>query len=147
MASFTFVREVNAPPEVVFDVLTDHRGYAEITPVRKSELEREGEPAPNGVGAIRVLRSVGPPLREETIVYEPPSRFSYKLLSGAPLRDHVGTVALEPDGEGTKVTYAVRTNPTVPVIGGVAVAVARFGVKQLVDGIVAESERRGAAAV
>lgn len=146
MASFTFVREVKAPPETVFDVLTDHRRYAEITPIRKSELEREGDPAPNGVGAIRVLSSVGPPLREETIVYEPPRRFSYKLLSGAPLRDHVGTVALEPNGGGTKVTYAVRTNPTVPVVGGVAVAVARFGVKQLVDGIVRESERRAAGA-
>ena len=146
MASFTFVREVKAPPETVFDVLTDHRRYAEITPIRKSELEREGDPAPNGVGAIRVLSSVGPSLREETIVYEPARRFSYKLLSGAPLRDHVGTVALEPQGEGTKVTYAVRTHPTVPVVGGVAVAVARFGVKQLVDGIVRESERRAAGA-
>lgn len=146
MASFTFVREVKAPPETVFDVLTDHRRYAEITPLRRSELEREGEPAPNGVGAIRVLSSVGPPLREETIVYEPSRRFSYKLLSGAPLRDHVGTVALEPQGEGTKVTYAVRTQPTVPVVGGVAVAVARFGVKQLVEGIVRESERRAAGA-
>jgi uncharacterized protein YndB with AHSA1/START domain len=145
MASFTFVREVAAPPEVVFDVLTDHRRYAEITPLRRSELEREGEPAPNGVGAIRVLRSVGPPLREETIVYEAPRRFSYKLLSGAPLRDHVGTVELTPQDGGTQVTYAVRTNPTLPVAGGVAVAVARFGVKQLVDGIVAESERRAAA--
>lgn len=145
MASFTFAREVKAPPETVFEVLTDHRRYAEITPVRRSELEREGEPAPNGVGAIRVLRSVGPPLREETIVYEPPRRFSYKLLSGAPLRDHVGTVALERDGGGTKLTYAVRTHPTIPVVGGVAVAVAKFGVKQLVDGIVRESERRAAA--
>lgn len=147
MASFTFSRQVDAPPEVVFDVLTDHRGYAGITPLRKSELEREGDPSPNGVGAIRVLSSVGPPLREEVIVYEAPRRFSYKLLSGAPVRDHVGTVALEPDGEGTKVVYAVRTNPTIPVVGGVAVAVARFGVKQLVDGIVAEAERRAAAGV
>jgi uncharacterized protein YndB with AHSA1/START domain len=146
VASFTFVREVKAPPETVFDVLTDHRRYAEITPIRRSELEREGEPAPNGVGAIRVLSSVGPPLREETIVYEPSRRFSYKLLSGAPLRDHVGTVALEPQGEGTTVTYAVRTHPTVPVVGGVAVAVAKFGVKQLVEGIVRESERRAGGA-
>lgn len=145
MASFTFVREVDAPPETVFDVLTDHRRYAEITPMRKSELEREGEPVPNGVGAIRVLTAVGPPLREETIVYEEPSRFSYKLLSGAPLRDHVGTVELTPHGEGTKVTYAVRTTPTVPVVGGIVVAVAKLGVKQLVDGIVAESERRATA--
>jgi uncharacterized protein YndB with AHSA1/START domain len=146
VASFTFVREVKAPPETVFDVLTDHRRYAEITPLRKSVLEREGDPAPNGVGAIRKLSSVGPPLREETIVYEPPSRFSYKLLSGAPLRDHVGTVELTPQGSGTKVVYAVRTQPTLPLVGGVAVAVARFGVKQLIDGIVTEAERRAAAA-
>jgi uncharacterized protein YndB with AHSA1/START domain len=146
LASFTFARDVKASPETVFDVLTDHRGYADITPIRKSELEREGEPAPNGVGAIRVLRSVGPPLREETIAYEEPRRFSYKLLSGAPLRDHVGTVELTPQDGGTKITYAVRTTPTLPLAGGVAVAVAKFGVKQLLEGIVAEAERRAAAA-
>lgn len=145
MASFTLVREVKAPPEVVFDVLTDHRRYAEITPIRRSELEREGEPTPNGVGAIRALHLIGPPLREEVIVYEPPGRFSYKLLSGAPLRDHVGTVELTPAGDGTKVVYAVRTTPTLPVVGGVAVAVSKQGVKQLFDGIVGESERRAAA--
>lgn len=142
VASFTFVREVSAPPEVVFDVLTDHRRYAEITPMRGSELEREGEPAPNGVGAIRVLRSVGPPLREEVIVYEPPSRFSYRLLSGAPVRDHVGTVQLTPNGSGTEVTYAVRTMPTVPVGGFAVVAVVKQAIKQLLKGIAAESERR-----
>ena len=102
MASFTLEREVAAPPEVVFDVLTDHRGYAEITPVRKVELEREGEPAPNGVGAIRVLHSVGPPLREEVIGFERPGRFSYRMLSGAPVRDHVGTVSLSPRAPGPR---------------------------------------------
>ena len=94
MASFTFVREVAAPPETIFEVLTDHRGYSSITPLRKSELEREGEPAPDGAGAIRVLCAVGPPLREEVLAYEEPNRFSYKLLSGLPVRDHVGTVEL-----------------------------------------------------
>lgn len=145
MASFTLEREVAASPEVVFDVLTDHRGYAEITPMRKVELEREGEPAPNGVGAIRVLHSVGPPLREEVIGFERPGRFSYRMLSGAPVRDHVGTVSLEPEGAGTKVTYAVRTTPTVPVAGAAVVAVVKLGIKQLLNGVVAESERRAAA--
>ena len=56
MASFTIVREVAAPPETIFEVLVDHRAYSSITPLRKSELEREGEPAPNGAGAIRVLQ-------------------------------------------------------------------------------------------
>ena len=96
MASFTIVREIAAPPETIFEVLTDHRAYPSITPLRRSELEREGDPAPNGVGAIRVLGAVGPPLREEVLTYEAPSRFSYTLLSGLPVRDHVGTVELTP---------------------------------------------------
>lgn len=144
MASFTFERQVAAPPETVFEVLTDHRRYSEITPLRKSVLEREGDPAPNGVGAIRVLSAVGPPLREETIAYEAPRRFSYKLLSGAPLRDHVGTIELTPQDGGTRFVYAVRTQPTLPLVGGVAVAVAKLGVKQLFEGIAKESERRAA---
>src|SRR3954452_12514875 len=109
MASFTYERMVAAPPETIFAVLTDHRRYASITPLRGSALEREGEAAPNGLGAIRLLRAGGPPLRrgaeprpsgpagahlpspagrplrEEVIAYEPPTRFAYKLLSGAPL--------------------------------------------------------------
>lgn len=145
MASFTLSREVNATPETVFDVLTDHRRYAEMTPLRKSVLEREGEPAPNGVGSIRKLSAVGPALREETIVYERPTRFSYTLLSGLPVRDHVGTVSLEPNGAGTKVIYAVRTQPTLPVVGGVVIAAVKQGVTQLLNGVSAEAERRAAA--
>jgi len=145
MASFTFVREIAAPPETVFEVLTDHRGYADITPVRKVEMEREGEPAPNGVGAIRVLSSVGPPLREEVLAYESPSRFSYTVLSGLPVRDHVGTVELTPNGVGTKVVYAVRTHATVPVVGWAVVAVIKQAIKQLLGGVAKESERRVAA--
>lgn len=146
MASFTFTREVVAPAETVFAVLTDHRKYSELTPLRKSVLEREGEPAPNGVGAIRKLTAVGPALREEVIGYESPGRFSYTLLSGLPVRDHVGTVELTAqDGGGTRMVYAVRTQPTVPVVGGLVVAVVKQAVKGLVDGVVKESERRAAA--
>lgn len=142
MASFSLVRHVAAPPELVFDVFTDHRRYAEITPMRRSVLEREGEPAPNGVGAIRALHSVGPPLREEVIAYEPPRRFAYRVLSGIPVRDHVGTVELAPEGEGTKVVYAIRTFPTLPLIGAAVLAVTRMAVRRLLDDVAAESERR-----
>jgi uncharacterized protein YndB with AHSA1/START domain len=145
MASFTFVREIKAPPEVVFELLTDHRGYADLTPLRRVDLEREGEPPPNGIGAIRVLHAVGPPLREEVIAYSPPSRFSYKVLSGLPVRDHVGTVELSVHGEGTRVVYAVRTHPTVPVVGRAVVVGVRQGIKQLLNGVAAEAERRAAA--
>jgi uncharacterized protein YndB with AHSA1/START domain len=145
VASFTLFREVDAPPEVVFDVLTDHRRYAEITRLRKSTLEREGDPAPDGVGAIRVLAAVGPPIREKVVVYERPSRFSYKVLSGLPLRDHLGTVSLEPSDGGTKVTYALKAIPTVPFAGKVVMLGLERAVTELLNGVVSESERRAVA--
>jgi uncharacterized protein YndB with AHSA1/START domain len=146
MASFTLKSTIAAPPEIVFDVLTDHRRYAEITPLRSSTLEREGVPAPNGVGAIRALGLVGPPLREETIEYERPSRFVYRLLSGAPVRDHVGTVELSPVDGGTQVHYHLDTTPTVPVGRAIVANVTKLGIGQLLKGIAREAERRAAAA-
>ena len=145
MASFTYVRQVAAPPEVVFDVLTDHRGYARITPVRRAELEREGDPAPNGVGAIRVLAALpGPPMREEVLAYEPPYRFSYTVLSGLPLRDHIGTVELSPGEGGTEITYAVKTTPTIPLAAPIIMAVLKKAIRDLIAGVSKESERRAA---
>jgi uncharacterized protein YndB with AHSA1/START domain len=144
MASFTYQRQVAAPPETVFEVLTDHRGYAKITPLRKAVLEREGESVPDGVGAIRRLSAVGPPLREEVLAYEAPTRFSYKLLSGLPVRDHVGTVELTPEAGGTKVVYAVRTTPTLPLVGSAVIAGIKIGIKQILGGVAKESERRAA---
>jgi uncharacterized protein YndB with AHSA1/START domain len=142
VASFTLMREIAAPPEVVFDVLTDHRAYSQLTPLRKSELEQRGEPDPNGVGAIRKLTAVGPPMREEVIAFERPARFSYKVLSGLPVRDHVGTVSLEPNGAGTKVTYALRATPTVPFAGAVVMLAIKRAITQLLNGVSAEAERR-----
>jgi Polyketide cyclase / dehydrase and lipid transport len=130
----------------VFDVATDHRGYSDISSVRSAELEREGDPPPNGVGAIRSLKTVGPPIREEVVAYEPPSRFAYKLLSGAPLRDHLGTLELSESPVGTRVTYTVQTTPTLPLLKRVTMAIARQSIRTLLKGIKRESERRTAAA-
>lgn len=146
MASFTLTREIEAPAETVFAVLTDHRRYSEMTPLRKAELEREGSPDPNGMGAIRKLTAVGPPMREEVIAYEAPHRFSYTVLSGLPVRDHVGTVELSEEGGRTKMVYAVRTHPTLPVVGFAVVAAVKQAIKGLIDGVAKESERRAAAA-
>jgi hypothetical protein len=142
VASFTFAARVAAPIEVTFDVLTDHRGYASITPIRSVTLEREGAPPPNGTGAIRVLKSIGPPIREQITTFERPTRFAYRLLSGAPVRDYTGEVELTADGDGTRIVYHVKTTPTIPIVGGLVVAVARRAVHQLFNGIVKEAERR-----
>jgi uncharacterized protein YndB with AHSA1/START domain len=145
MPTFTLEKTVAAPPSTVFEVLTDHRGYSAISPIRSSTIEREGDPAPNGVGAIRVMKTLGPPIREEVVEYVPGERFAYKLLSGAPLRDHVGTVVLTEHTGGTHVSYSIDTTPTIPVIGRAAMPIVKMSVRQLFDGVATEAERRARA--
>jgi hypothetical protein len=58
------------------------------------------------------------------------------------VEDHVATVELTPEGDSTRVVYAVRTMPTVPLGGAIVVAVAKRAVGQLLGGVVEESERR-----
>ena len=43
------------------------------------------------------------------------------------------------------MVYAVRTNPTLPLVGGAVVGVVKQGIKALIRGITNESERRAAA--
>jgi uncharacterized protein YndB with AHSA1/START domain len=142
MAKFTLQTTVRAPLETVFDVLTDHRGYPSITPIRSVTLEQEGDPAPNGVGAIRALRAVGPAIREQVTEYERPTRFAYKMLSGAPVRDHTGTVTLTSQGNDTYMVYEVESYPVLPgVLGVPVIGVLRVGIKQLVNGVKKRSEQ------
>jgi hypothetical protein len=114
MKTFTLERTTTAPMETVFDVLTDHVGYASISAPRKCVLEQQGDPAPNGVGAIRRLHILGPPIREEVTVYDRPGRFAYKVLSGLPVRSQEGHVTLSHSGGGTHVSYRIEVDPKLP---------------------------------
>lgn len=109
MAEFVIEDTVKAQPETVFDVYTDHRGYAElVTLIRTAELEREGNPAPNGVGAIRRLHLIGSTVREEVTEYERPTRYSYRMLSGAPFDRFEATVTFQARNDlETAVSYRV----------------------------------------
>lgn len=144
MATIDVSRTVAAPVETVWDVVTDLRGMSEFTRFRRVELEREGDPPPNGLGAIRVMHLVGPPVREQIITFEPPRRFAYRLLSGIPVKDHVGTIELEPAGEGTRMSYVLETTPKVPVVGSALIPVIRNVVDGIAAGIAAEAEKRAA---
>lgn len=146
MAEFTLTRRIDAAPETVFDTITDHRRYSDYTPVRRAELEREGNAEPNGEGAVRTLHLLGPPLRERVIAYERPRLFSYELLSGLPVRDHVGTVTIDPDGSGSRMTYRVQTTPTIPLAGPVLVQGLKLSIGRLMAAVASEAESRPAPA-
>jgi uncharacterized protein YndB with AHSA1/START domain len=110
-------QHVPAAPDRVFALLTDHVGWERWAGVKEVVLRQKGDPPPNGLGAIRVIRAGGMAIEEEVTAFDPPSRMAYRLVAGAPVRDHEGQVRFEPDGSGTKVTWSVRFRPLVPGTG------------------------------
>lgn len=71
-----------------------------------TRLEREGDPAPDGVGAIRRFGFGAMGSREEVVAFEPPNHLGYVLLSGLPVRDYRSDVTLTPTtGGGTAIAW------------------------------------------
>ena len=94
-----------ASRERVWDVLADVPRWSDWGPWTSTELAREGDPPPGGMGAVRALKRFPMTLREEIVVYEPPERMAYTLLSGLPLRDYRAEVTLSADGDGTEIHW------------------------------------------
>ena len=108
---------IAAPPDKVFAIYTDHVGWERWAGVKEVVLRQTGDPPPNGLGAIRVIRARGMAIEEEITAFEPPRRLGYRLGAGAPGRDHAGEGRFEPDAAGTRVTWTVRFRPLIPGTG------------------------------
>jgi coenzyme Q-binding protein COQ10 len=115
MAGATRSIIINAPPEKVFDVITNYDRYAEfLSEVRKvSTLERQGNEA-----KVRYEVNVVKTIRYTIRVHEErPTRMSWSFIEGEVMKDNKGSWVLEPEGEGrTKATYTVEMalGPLVP---------------------------------
>jgi hypothetical protein len=106
-----------APPAVVWRLLADARAWSRWAPIRHSRLEREGDPAPDGVGAIRCFGTGPVNSREQVVVFEPPHRLAYVLLQGMPVRRYRSDVVLAPDGAGTAISWRSTFDPRWPGTG------------------------------
>jgi uncharacterized protein YndB with AHSA1/START domain len=110
-------QEVAAPRERVFDVYTDYEHWPRWAGVKEVVLRQKGDPPPNGLGAIRVIRARGLAIEEEITSFERPSRTGYRVIAGVPIRDHSAEVRFEPAGAGTRVHWTIRFRPLVPGTG------------------------------
>jgi uncharacterized protein YndB with AHSA1/START domain len=117
--SFDVVTHASVPPEQVFAVLADGAGWARWAGplVPTSRWEREGDPPPGGIGAVRRLGAAVFSAREEIVAYDPPRRLAYSVRSGQPVRTHRADVLLEPDAGGTRIVWRQTFEPQVPGTG------------------------------
>ena len=121
LSTYEFTVPCTAAPEVVFEVLADAtrwREWAGFT-VGTSEWEREGVPAPGGVGAVRKLGRWPMFGREQITEYDPPRHLGYTILSGLPVRGYHADIDLLPvaEGGGTTIRWAGAFEPAVPGTG------------------------------
>jgi hypothetical protein len=106
-----------ARPDAVFALLVDGGTWPHWSPIESFELERAGEPPPEGVGAIRVFRRGRTTGRDQIVEIVPDRRFAYVSLSGLPVRDYRAHVDLEPDDDGTTIRWQASFAPKVAGTG------------------------------
>jgi uncharacterized protein YndB with AHSA1/START domain len=112
-------RRIPAPAERVFELIADHANYDRFRAITGSELVSEGDPPPNGVGAMRRIR-VGPiRFEEEITAYEPSSRLDYLIVRlNLPFDHRGGTMRLSEEEGGTRVEWISTFRIPIPVVGG-----------------------------
>lgn len=108
-------RLIDAPPERVFAWLADPRNLT-AAPLILTAGWAKSSPQP-GVGALRDATAVGMWLREEITAYDPPHRYSYRIIRSVPIFDHEGgTLTFEPKDGSTRVSWS--TTYTHPIYSG-----------------------------
>jgi uncharacterized protein YndB with AHSA1/START domain len=133
---------IPAPAEGVFDLLADHANYDRFRGIHDSELIREGDPAPNGVGAVRRIKVRPLTFDEEITVYERPTRLDYLIIKvNVPLKHDGGSITLSPVGDATQVDWRSTFSVPTPMIGGVQELIWQFALKRGFRRVLEDVER------
>ena len=123
-------RSIAAPAAEVFEMLTDHAGYIRFRGVRGAERFRDGEPDPNGVGAMRRIKIPPVWFEEEIVSFDRPRRMDYVIRkANFPLEHEGGSIEITGDDSRAHVVWTSTLEVPTRFASGPASAVAAFAVK------------------
>lgn len=112
MARIAIERTIGAPLEgawaAAIDFMKSPHPSLAIIP------EKQGDPKAHGAGAERTVISGKSRVRERLEEVSPSHYFTYRIVSGAPVRSHSGRVEFRPSGNTTVVKWMVEFTPKVP---------------------------------
>ena len=106
-----------APIEAVWARVADITTWSQWGQWDETTRERDGVPAPDGVGAHRRFRRGRRVHTEEVVAFQPPLRLAYEVREGLPVRDYHAEVVLEPVGGGTRITWTSAFDGANPIGG------------------------------
>lgn len=145
--SFEVTKTSRAPAATLFRLVADGGQWSTWAKpiVLQSSWERQGDPAPGGVGAVRKLGMWPVYVREETVEYEQDRRHAYKLVGpGAPVNDYHAEVVLTPNAlGGTDIrwsgSFTEKARGTGPAMRAALGGAVKFFARRLVKAAERES--------
>ncbi len=112
----------------MYALLRDGATWPTWSPIDSFQLERAGEGEPEGLVAIRIFRKGRVTGRDQIVGLVPNRRFSYRHLTGLPVRDYRADVDLESAGGVTRIHWHTAFTPKLPGTGWLW----RWGIGRLV---------------
>ena len=130
-----------APVDVVWPLIGEARRWKEWSFLDRSDLVQTGEPAPDGVGAVRRFTRFGIGSREEVVLWDPPHHLGYVIVKGFPVRHYRADVTCTPDGPGTMIDWSATFDTVIPWSGPLMVTVLRTTIHRFAIGAARYAEQ------
>ncbi len=146
--SFEINRTSSAPAATLFRLVADGANWSRWGKpmIVQSSWARQGNPPPDGVGAVRKIGMWPMLVQEEIVVYEQDHRHGYKLFAPAtPAKDYYSEVVFTPNATGgTDIRWAGSFIEGVSGTGPMMRASLGGAIKFIVGRLVKAAERESA---
>ena len=130
-----------AAVEDVWSLVGQARRWKEWSFLDRSDLVETGDPAPDGVGAVRRFTRFGIGSQEQVVVWDPPHHLGYTMLKGFPVRHYRADVRCTADGSGTAIKWSATFDTLIPGTGHVMVAILRAVLGRFANGVAGYADR------
>jgi uncharacterized protein YndB with AHSA1/START domain len=139
--SYEVVAYSAASPERLFALLADATAWPRWAGpmIGHGSWEREGEPGPGGIGAVRKLGRWPVYSREEIVAYEPPTHVGYTISKGQPVRNYRADVTFTAESDGTRIEWRGTFDPVIPGTGALLTAFFRRLITRFASGLAAHA--------
>lgn len=134
-----------APVEQVWSLVGEAERWKEWSFLDRSDIIRSGDPAPDGVGALRRFTRYGIGSTEEVVAWEPPHHLAYSIVKGFPVRHHRADVVCTSDGPGTTITWSATFDELIPGTGRLMIVITRHLIRGFARHVARYADRPGPA--
>jgi uncharacterized protein YndB with AHSA1/START domain len=108
----------DAPPERVFEAVSDHERFFTGGKIVRCRVIEPGRAEKNGLGCVREVEARSVRYVEEITAFERPKRLDYRIRTcNLPIRHEGSRLDFVPSGQGTEVTWTARFEVPVFLVG------------------------------